>query len=430
MRAAQRHRPHGRAAGLQIGPGLIAKSVVAAIIAALAIWLTLAVSIASILGDSLPRVALRWAPFDARTMAGIAEDTVMTSADPQKADRAAALAKRALQRDPTVIPAWRTIGLALAARGREEDAGRLMAFTHRLSRRDLPTELWLIEDSVRRNDVDGALRHYDTALRTSSEAGEILLPIMVAALDKQELVKPIAALVADDPPWAPGFFDYLTRQPPRGDNAAALLDLVRKDGYSAPMPNASQLPQLLVQRGEFAAAYKAYRVLQQGDRTITDANDQFAKSPKVIPFDWNLAATSDVRAEPQLRNESDRFAALHVLAGNGAIDTAARKLAMLHPGQYVLAAAIDSEGAAPESLRWSVRCASTDTTLLVADVTPKSPGRKTWALRFEVPAQCPAQWLELSVRAPEGFDPAELWVENFSLRPAAPTPSTPTPIGR
>ena len=419
MPPVRRHRASIPFAVLKLGPGLMVKVIAAALLAFAVIWLTLSVSIASVTRDSLPRVALAWAPYDARTMGAIAEDTLITSADLDKAKASSALARRALQRDPTVIAAWRTIGLAFAAGGRESDATRVMEVTNRLSRRDLQTQLWLIEDNVRRNDVDGALRHYDIALRTSSEATEMLLPILVTAIDQPALVDPEAGLIASNPPWAPSFFDFLTREPPRSDNAAALLEMVRQKGYVGTIPNASQLPLLLAQRGDYDAALRTYRALQLSDGTIKDVNDQFAKSPKLLPFDWDFAATSDIRAEPQLREHSASRAALHVLAANGAVGTAARKLFTLPPGAYVLGVAVDSQGALPEALKWTMRCASRGASLLLTDVTPKARGRTLLSLTFHVPANCGAQWLELSVRAPEGFDPAELWIESLTVQPEA-----------
>ncbi|MFV3464693.1 hypothetical protein ACNJFH_21305, partial [Mycobacterium tuberculosis] len=91
--------------------------------------------------------------------------------------RAWRLAQAALQRDPMSVRAVSTLAFLAAEKGNAVQAARLLAYSERLSRRDLPTQLALIETKVQANDVVGALVHYDRALRTSKTSEAILVPV-------------------------------------------------------------------------------------------------------------------------------------------------------------------------------------------------------------------------------------------------------------
>ena len=69
-----------------------------------------------------------------------------------------------------MVEAWRTLAIISTRPGQGE---ALFHFASSLSRRDVPTQLWLIEDAVRKNDIPGALSHYDAALRSSLASQQI-----------------------------------------------------------------------------------------------------------------------------------------------------------------------------------------------------------------------------------------------------------------
>ena len=154
-------------------------------------------------------------PFDARAKVKSAEMLLArTRASPPAVARARTLALAALRRDPTMAPAWRLLALAASMQGREREAARLFHFAERLSRRDLPTQLWLIEESVSRNDIPGALRHYDIALRTSLASPELLFPVLTRASGDNNVVGPLGTLLASDPPWRETFLWQLVADAP------------------------------------------------------------------------------------------------------------------------------------------------------------------------------------------------------------------------
>jgi hypothetical protein len=91
------------------------------------------------------------------------------------------LARRALAHSPINVEAVRTLALVQAASGRADSAHRLIKYAETLSRRDVPTQMWLIEDRVAANDIPAVLLHYHRAMQTSREARSLLSPILAQA---------------------------------------------------------------------------------------------------------------------------------------------------------------------------------------------------------------------------------------------------------
>lgn len=103
-------------------------------------------------------------------------------------------------------------------------ARRLFLHSERLSRRNLITQLWAIEDAVARDDVAGALRHYDIALRTAPRMAEVLFPVLKSASTDPAIRTGLIRTLSGKPLWAGDFIDYVS------DNSAdpqATVSLLR-----------------------------------------------------------------------------------------------------------------------------------------------------------------------------------------------------------
>ena len=366
-----------------------------------------------------PESAHRYAPFDARAAATLSEQ-LMQSGGAEARGRAVGLARAALRRDPTVAGAWRTLALSAAGSGKAREATALMLFSEALSRRDLATQLWLIEDSVRRDNIVETLRHYDHALRTNRSSQNLLFPALVAATGRPALTESIAALVASNPPWVKEFLYVFGQGAPNASSTAQFLESVRRRGYAGAMPNANDIPARLAAIGDYRSARRAYDAIQRGSSDIVAADDPFAKSPKLPPFDWDLASTQNMRAEPHLLDAGDRTTALAVFASGGQSGVAASRLVTMRPGSYLLSIATRSQGAPlPDAVTLTVTCAPSQGVLMSTPVAPRAVGWRTVSARFDVPGTgCAAQWLRLNVQAAEGFAPTEFWMEPLRLSPA------------
>lgn len=382
------------------------------------ILLSVSVTGGALLRRAAPATALRIAPYDAQAKAAEAVLILGGGEDGPQLERAGALARQALERDPTVVGAWRSLAIIAAVRGRAAEATKLMDFASQLSRRDMPTQLWLIEDNVRQNDVIGTLQHYDIVLRTSDSGLDLLLPNLVSSISHDELVGPVAELLATNPPWLPQFFSKFGESAPAHENTAKVLELLRGSGFTDPIPYAEVLPARLVTLGEYKTASRVHAALLAGQLDTKSADDQFGRTPRITPFDWDMVSEGDVRAEPQLQDGSGGHTSLYVFGDQGQTGIGASKLFVLTPGIYQLLTDVrGAGGTAPERLTWTLQCAVSSRILAQMDVTPTAEGRRSHAAQVVVPAgDCPAQWLRLEMRAAEGPNPSEAWIDKLQVR--------------
>lgn len=98
----------------------------------------------------------------------------------------------------------------------------MMRLADRITRRDPLVQLWLIEDTVARGDVPGALRHYHAALTVGPELKPMLLPVLAAALTHPEIRAGLRPYLADHADWVPDFLELAAQTA----GAADLADLV------------------------------------------------------------------------------------------------------------------------------------------------------------------------------------------------------------
>lgn len=380
--------------------------------------LVLSSGAAAVLQRAHPTRALAFAPWDARAKVVQAERALAGGVAASALTRAEALARDALRRNPTLVPAWRTLGVVYAAKRNGQAARAMFATSAALSRRDLPTRLWLIEEEVRRGDVVGALGHYDIALRTSPASYDVLLPVLVGASGIPQVAPALGRLLAARPEWS-GNFHYRLSQAPPADAAtvARTLEVASRGG---PPRNPGALRELVpafVQRGAFLPALRIAAILGDPPARVPKGvrNGGFEREePGIAPFDWELPQASGFGAE--LRGDlGTGTQALVVFASSEAAGDAARQLLVLGPGRHRLRFRAGPTAApAPRGLAWRVACADGAPLLdRPVDVARATRGAQA---EFTVPAGCPAQWLTLAVSS-DAPDVAEAWVDDVSVAP-------------
>lgn len=381
--------------------------------------LTVVVSGAAILRGPRPDLALQFRAVDARATAQLAERlSVSPRGSAQRTESSAArqLAEAALRRDPTVAAAWRILAISSLDPQRSE---RLFRFASSVSRRDLPTQLWLIEERVQANDIPGALRHYDSALRTSAAGGEFLLPILADASADDTILPHLAELLRSSPPWRYRYLETLTRRIPDADNYVRLNQVIGPPASDEEREVRVAGIRRLVELNRFGSAWRLYRLLAGPAATPQQLlrNGDF-ELPNMFPaFDWQLESGAQLGSE-QARAERGQGQALRAYAASGMGGVVASQLLMLPPGTYeVSAAAGRVDGSEPARLAWQLVCAGGDGQAFSEGDIP-SLGQPTRSrLRFSVPPSgCPAQWLQLVVKSDFGPGGVGGWVDSVSVR--------------
>jgi hypothetical protein len=383
-----------------------------------ALWIVLSVGMANALRSAQPGVALAWAPWDARAKAKVAEHLISTKRDPGALDQALKLSKSSVERDPLSIVGLRNIGLIEAQTGHVLQARKVFTLAGKLSKRDLPVHLWLIEDAVDRNDIDAALLHYDEALRTSPAARGMLLPILVKATDDPAISEPLRRFLARRPPWAQDFFASWATD---GPSSTPISALVQSWGAYRERDNWSVVQKLitrLYRERRFQEAHRLFlaTVGVSPGRAPLVYNSGFEASPTFAPFDW------------QLINDEASNTSIDKLEGGGALFSsvqggranAATITLLLAPGPYAMESIAKSlEASQAPNARWLIRCedAIQDELVSVPFQSINLSGDLRASARFRVPARgCRAQTLVLErMAASSGEDPG-MAVRSVTIR--------------
>ncbi len=366
---------------------LVARAAIVGVIAAAGAVL-LPHSLSAALTDSRPDLAARIAPWSAQAAVEAAAAIAHDPRDPQ----VRALVTRALARDASLVSAIELRAADLAASGKPTEARQLFALSNRLSRRSLPTRLWLIQQSVDRGDVAGALDNFDIALRTSTEAPPILFPVLARASSDPTLTAPIARMLDRPSDWRLMYFEWaLTNDADLGSLANVAIAMNDRG-----VVREGQIDQRLIAQlataGDFAQAVRLRNRFDPPSPGLI-ADPHFANPKAQFPFGWGLASDGTMGAE---RGLGTGGAQLSYQAGPAHSGQVAAQLLVLAPGRYSLSVKSAAAGVG-EAPYWSVACGQAGGSEIAGLDQPLAAGRLA-RTEFAVPAGCPAQWLTLSIR--------------------------------
>lgn len=361
-------------------------------------------------------------PGDARLTALRALKLAQPASSAAVRTRAEGLARMSLRRDPTAVPAVNALAVLALLDGRERQGRSLFGYAMRLSRRDLPSQLWAIEDAVARNDVRGALHHYDIALRASGRAADLLFPVLAQAIAEQPVRSALVDTMAARPLWSEAFISHAADKGPDFIAAAGLFTEVGRRGVVVPPYARTALIGRLLERGRYGAAWAYYAAVTPGADRLRSRDGGFGALP-VSPtaFDWNTVADAGVSASIQAGDGGGLLAFSAAPSVGGPL---ARQLQVLPPGRYTLSGrSADIDQARGSWPYWSLTC------LGGAEIgTVEVPASTIDGGRFRgeltVPADCPAQWLTLVARASDGTQGLQGVIRGVRLRPVGePSPS-------
>jgi hypothetical protein len=333
-----------------------------------------------------PQIAARIAPWNA---AASADAAASLAADP-RSPRVRMLARRALDRDLTQVTAIELRSVDLAVSGKPGEARRLFELSDRLSRRSLPTRLWLIQDAVDRGDVAGALHDFDIALRTTTDAQPILFPILARASADPTLTIPLARTFDQPSEWRLMFFEWVLANDVDARPIASVVARMRDRRFVLANGVDQRLIERLVTARQFAAARSLNQAFRPNPVGVADPN--FRDATAHFPFGWEFVSNGSMTAERAASGSSSVLSYSAEPANGGQV---AAQLLGLRPGAYVLATrtAANGTGAAPY---WSLSCDGAGGEIARLDQPMTANARAE--TEFSIPLGCAAQWLTLAIR--------------------------------
>lgn len=392
-------------------------------------WYALAAAASIIFATRDARLAGALGVTSAEGLAAEAQAILARPATPRSLRRSELLAREALSKQPVNVTAWRDLGLIAAAGNNAPRAEHFFEYAEHLSRRDLPTQLWLIEDCVRRGDISGALQHYDRALRTSPRTSQLLIPVLVEAAQKPPITRRLGDLLAARPPWWPAFFGQFVaavRSPVSLASLAARLRLNPANAGEHDLLKGTIVR--LDQLGAYREAYALYRVATPGapEQPAPIRNGNFEAADALPPFDWSLADGVGLAATREPR-PSGKNIALHLVADGSRSGEVARQTLLLPAGSYKLSVvAGDVSAASKVNPTLQLQCSSPldgPAQALLELRFPDAPSAGTRFQRtFKVPTNCRSQLLVISVEATSLDDSAEPtdppWIDDLTIERA------------
>jgi hypothetical protein len=348
------------------------------------------------LSGSRPALALRIDAENAFPRAQSALALVEGHSDAASRAKAREMARGTLRRDAGNVIALAALGLATDG---PAQAGAIFTAAESLSRRNLITQLWMIEHAVSRNDVAGALHHYDIALRTSRSAPSILFPVLVEATTDDALLPEIARTLAQRPLWGGLYLQQLAQSGSDRHRIAVLFATLKRRGIPTGAAADAALYARLLEAQLFDDAWSLYAAEHGSAPRDGVRGSLFSEQPEVAtPFDWQVNDGDSVSARIEQVSAGKGELVFTTAAGEGG--EVAKQTLVLTPGNYTVqvdAEGIETADAQPPYV--TLACLPAGTELLRKPIGPRDGSTAT----FTVPANCRAQTLSLVAQAASGL---------------------------
>lgn len=362
-------------------------------------WFSFIHAVANIAWDRDPDVALRFVPDHPLALSRKADELFAEKQDPATLAKVEAMAKESLRGGALNPVAIRLLGYVADVRGDTKKARELMLLSHKVSRRDFGTQLWLIEDAVERNDKKQALYHYDIAMRTTPSSFPILFPTLTGALNDPEVRVHLAPIVRAAPVWLPAFLNESINSI---ENPANIADVVVKAGGLPDDESYRNLSNALLAqlagKNKFPA-FKQYYLGLKNSRADTFTAAAFTKNTVNLPYPvvgWQVADSPAIGGTFSTADDKGR-STLAAFASSGERGELLRKYMFLTPGNYRFTSRFSALDGAPDSeVRWDLQCVKAGgNTSAWFVATPVQKGQFGLTQDFNIGSDCRAQLLVL-----------------------------------
>lgn len=367
-----------------------------------------------------PALALALAPHDAVAItADLDSKMIDQGTEALNAPDLVPRARESLRQEALNPDALRLIGLA-RSRTAFWPGASAFELAAKMSRRDLNTQLWLIEASVNRQDVAAALSHYDSALRIDEASAPILFPVLTSALENPQIWDAFLPYFAANPPWLSPFARYAARNSKQPARYAQLF--ARGGGLHRPGQESvveTELLQRLANDNEIAAAVRYIASLPGATKSLPGeiGFNSTTTSARFPPFTWELS-TSDGASLLFTESESGSSIDLTADVEAGTSTVLARKLVVLAPGRYHFRAIQFARGERPAGdAGWRARCgANYGRPALWSQTAPLTRSAQPIEQDFDVAPDCPAVAFELVASVPASGDRLQMVVGSPTLQ--------------
>lgn len=362
-------------------------------------------------GRDPARAALLWSSHPSVTLtSGLAEVGAAAAANqpvsPVTVRRMlAASAKAPLAPEPFLVR-----GVEASVAGNPRLAERAFLEAQRRDPRSIAARYFLADQYLRSNDTSRGLAQIAALTRLVPQSLDAIAPYLAAFARGPDGVRPVKALLADQPLLEPLLLNQLAAAPNDIPLAFKLWN-----GRTDERDRAWQerLVDTLIGAGRYREARSAWARfnsgMSRGDQ-LTDPRFEGQASP---PFGWKLVSGPAGVAEP------DGGGRLHILYYGRDDLVLASQLLMLPAGSYRLSMRVGTPPPSAGSLAWTLRCLPARQNFMSAGLATARGGVLTAS--FSIPAAgCEAQQLQLAGTAPDVPEQADLTISDLAIARSKP----------
>ena len=309
-----------------------------------------------------------------------------------------AAAKSPLAPEPFLVR-----GVQAQTAGNDEASLSAFLAAQRRDPRSLPAAYFLANFYLRSNEPLEGLKQTALLARLAPQGRDAVAPFVAAYAQNPGNWHAIRALFRSQQGLEDAVLTALSRDP---ESAGAILAIA---GPAHRRPNSPWVRPLLdglVARGAYTRAKAIWSSVSRAAPSGNMLYDPgFTDDQSPGPFNWQLTASTVGLAERQTGKR------LHLIFYGNEDGALASQLLLLPPGRYRLHMQLAGSGAHPETLRWSVRCDRSAEPFAIMGLDQAA----AHGFAFDVPADCAAQWLELSGRSNDVAQQAEATIGQLSL---------------
>ena len=380
-----------RLAAIVLGTGLLA-------------WFATSSSIVLITRNASPSLALRLNPTD--PVALVKQGDQRLAQGISNKNMLAAI-RTSLETDPLNAGGIRHLAIDHLSSGNIAKTRSMLALAEKLSRREVATQLLLIEMDLANQNIDGTLERYDLVLRVSPATRPLLFELMNDAGAEPNIRPRLVALLRSNPPWLAALLEWAIYSEVKITGLAGVFKEIPAKSTVWTETNRRLLIDRLVAHEHLDEAYVLYRQVQP-DQAKPEGGLALNSNTTYPPFDWQISP--DPGKSVAGGGDSGGENKLQYLVDQNVGGALLSRLLRLPLGKYRLNVAmeLDKLGGDEFGPEWSVACYRADgeagSSLLKMDMGVSGISNKSGL--FQVPvAGCAFQKMILSVsatRAPDG----------------------------
>lgn len=270
--------------------------------------------------------------------------------------------------------------------------------------RSVPAAYFLAEYDLRAGDLLEGLRQMALLARLVPQAAQTVSPFLARYAQNPATWPQMRAFFRREQGLEDSVLLALAQDSRNADAILALADPEHR------RPDSIWLPGLLyslIADGDYAKARAIWASVGRARPTGDLLYDpEFSAPDAPPPFNWKLEGSTVGLAERQPGKR------LHVFFYGNVDGPLASQLVLLSPGTYRLQMQIAGSPVHPELLNWSMRCDKSSEP--VASLGISEAAARGWT--FQVPENCPAQWIALTGRSADVAQQADVTIGGLSLR--------------